>query len=214
MSEFTPASCNCGAVLPPDARFCHKCGRPLYDEPAFVEEAPAPPPPQLVAAPVAPPAIGFHNPVAVRVGLLSAALASLLGIIPLPLAPFWMLVRLLASGFFAVYLYQRRTGALLTLREGARLGWITGVFSFLMATILLTVSVVSIVGGPGLASFYKEQLSSSNFPGIDLNEAMRVLESPAALSMILLFSLFFLFLFFAFVPMLGGLMGAKVMEKE
>lgn len=202
--------------MPPDARFCHKCGKPQREEP--IPETPRAEPPRPVLAepretPPRPP-VGFHNPVAVRVGLVSAAIGSLLGAIPLPLAPFWMLVRLVASGFFSVYLYQRRTGSTVTVREGARLGWITGVFSFLMATVLLTISVVTIASSQGLAAFYKEQLGSQSFPGVNVEEALRMLESPGMVSMILLISLFFLFLFFSFLPALGGIMGAKVMEKE
>ena len=37
MSEF----CTCGAELPPDALFCHKCGKPQREISAHVEEEPA-----------------------------------------------------------------------------------------------------------------------------------------------------------------------------
>ena len=30
-TEVVPEYCTCGAQLPPDARFCHKCGKPQYD---------------------------------------------------------------------------------------------------------------------------------------------------------------------------------------
>src|SRR5436305_1359982 len=54
--------CTCGAQLPPDARFCHKCGKPQYDYPGLeteaVAQAPTPPPPP-------PPEISFRNGTAV-----------------------------------------------------------------------------------------------------------------------------------------------------
>src|SRR5579872_904608 len=69
-----PDVCTCGATLPPDARFCHKCGKPQREEDVQVEEQPiivaAPPPP--VAA--EPPPISFRNRLALRVGLMTGAL--------------------------------------------------------------------------------------------------------------------------------------------
>ena len=67
-----PEFCSCGAQLPPDARFCHKCGKPQRaeilveeePEPTAIQEARLPPP----SAPT-PAALNFRNPVAVRVGL-------------------------------------------------------------------------------------------------------------------------------------------------
>ena len=32
-TEIVLEFCTCGAQLPPDARFCHKCGKPQYDYP-------------------------------------------------------------------------------------------------------------------------------------------------------------------------------------
>src|ERR1044071_8323555 len=69
-TEVVPEFCTCGARLPEDARFCHKCGKPQRDEPLMVEEARPPPPfPRDVPVVLAPP-IGFHNGPAVRIGLL------------------------------------------------------------------------------------------------------------------------------------------------
>ena len=42
-TEIVPEFCTCGAQLPPDARFCHKCGKPQYDYPGVEEPEPAPP---------------------------------------------------------------------------------------------------------------------------------------------------------------------------
>ena len=72
-----PDICTCGAVLVPDARFCHKCGRPLRDD-APVEVTPVverfpvnfTPPPQLAT-------LGFQNPVALRAALAAAWTAAL-----------------------------------------------------------------------------------------------------------------------------------------
>ena len=50
--------------------------------------------------------------------------------IPIPLVWLRLPIAFVAAGFLAVYLYSRRTGQMLSLRSGARMGWITGIFSF------------------------------------------------------------------------------------
>ncbi len=37
-----PDFCTCGAQLPPDALFCHKCGKPQREIAPVAAEAPAP----------------------------------------------------------------------------------------------------------------------------------------------------------------------------
>ena len=71
-----PEFCTCGAQLPPDALFCHKCGKPQRDivtpeiepntYPAAVEASVAPPPPAPRLQPLP---LNFHNPIAVRIAL-------------------------------------------------------------------------------------------------------------------------------------------------
>src|SRR5271165_1137680 len=111
--------CSCGAYPPEDARFCHKCARPLSEEDhahlsqLAAEAAPVPanvlvePPPLPV---VAASNINFHNPRAVTVSILVAALTLLL-MVPLamvlpPVLPFVFC----AGGFLATFLYTRRSG--------------------------------------------------------------------------------------------------------
>ena len=208
--------------MPEDARFCHKCGKPQFEEPLAGEppevedEAPPPPPQPAPAAPETPPGISFRNRLAVRTGLFTAAAASLLTWVPLPmfLNLVWLTVCLTGAGFFAVYLYRRRTGEELSARMGARMGWITGVFCFLIATVFYTITVIAISAGGGLANFYREQLAGEAAPGMDVEELVSVLETPAGLASVLFFTLIVLFLFFTLLPTLGGAMGAKVLEKE
>src|SRR5579884_504964 len=77
-TEIVPGYCTCGAKLPEDARFCHKCGKPQRDEPLLAELAAPPPPPPQPAAPPPPPPISFRNRAAVRSALLSGVLAVVL----------------------------------------------------------------------------------------------------------------------------------------
>ncbi len=216
-TETVPEYCSCGVQLPPDARFCHKCGRPQYDDPALETEAEpqvvtiAPP---VIAAP--PPEINFHNTAAVRVGFLAAGIASLLITVPLPavFAMGWLLVWLLASGFLAVWLYRRRTGQELSVRSGMRMGWITGIFCFVIATLFFTISVLTISSKGGLAAFYREQFSARGAVDANVEEFLKVLQNPAGVATVILLSLFFVFIFFTLLPAIGGALGAKVLEKD
>ena len=67
-----PEFCTCGAQLPPDALFCHKCGKPqreiLAPEPPSEEQAAAPPLPPTSRWDSLP--LDFRNAAAVRIGLM------------------------------------------------------------------------------------------------------------------------------------------------
>ena len=209
MNEF----CTCGAQLPPDARFCHKCGKPQGDY------VPAPEPDwsarREVAAPVPEPARlpAFHNPVAVRAGLLAASLAALLNMVPLVSYgfPIW----LFAAGFFAVYIFERRTGMPLTVKQGARMGWITGVLSFAISTVFFTLAMISLAGrSGGLAAMYRERLEGMSVPDQSVREAIEMLQSPAGLTVVIIGSLTFVFVMITVICTLGGALGAKVLDKS
>ena len=206
-----PDFCTCGVQLPPDARFCHKCGKPQYDYPALGEEIeqPAPPP---VAVPVLAqaPEISFHNRLAVRIGFLAALTAVIVSQIPLPFPLLRVLFAFLAAGFLAVFLYSRRTGQMLSMRSGARMGWITGIFSFTLIGVLFTVTMVAFSNQGDLQKVFRSQLPT--------NDATKVftdaLSDPANLAAFILLSLIILFVMLTALPMIGGVLGAKVLEKE
>src|SRR6516164_5014154 len=141
-TEIVPEYCTCGAKLPEDARFCHKCGKPQRDEPLLVEEEHVPPP-LPVAVPRIPP-IGLTNGLAVRIALLGGALSLALSVISGEvLAPGVSLIWLVAAGFVCVLLYRRRTGQRLTVLHGAHLGWICGLFVFTIMVVLFAASILS-----------------------------------------------------------------------
>ncbi|MEQ1948388.1 MAG: zinc ribbon domain-containing protein [Bryobacteraceae bacterium] len=215
-----PERCTCGAQLPPDALFCHKCGKPQREdllqreeETERAEEAIASqpaaefvPPPLPQAAPLP---IGLKNTVAVRVALFAGVLclvaSMLLGQVPglqilAMLAP-------AASGFLAVHLYRKRTGQCLSMVSGARLGWISGLFGFILITILFTIFSV-MLSQPELADAIRQQAEQRNRP-----EMMQVIEefrSPEAIAKTLAAT----FLLFTLLPAFGGTLGAKLLNRD
>jgi hypothetical protein len=171
---------------------------------------------ELAKAPPAVAPVGFGNPQAVRIGLVVALLSFvalvLSGNVMVPavsgvgfaLPIFW----LAGAGFLSVYLYHRRTGQSLTLGGGAHMGWMTGLFSFVIVLVLLTTIVVA-VSDPTMAS---KLLADMKARGADVSaEAMfEAFRNPSSIVEIVLLS----FVLFTLFPTLGGALGAKFLGRS
>ena len=206
MSEF----CTCGAELAPDSLFCHKCGKPqraVVAEPEPETPAEVVPPPRVPEAAPQPPPINFHNLVAVRIAFVVAPVAFLLSGIPAVNLVLWI-----AAGFLAVFFHRRRTGVLLSVRAGVRLGWITGVFMFAITTVIFTLTVVPMAANGGITALFRQQLKNPTDPNVQ--EALRLLETAPGLFAILLVMLFMLFVFITLLSMAGGALGSKFVGRN
>jgi hypothetical protein len=208
-----PERCTCGAQLPPDALFCHKCGKPQRED--LIEVTPEPevefaPPPLPLPVPEMPPAdISFRNRLAVRAALFagSVCLVASMLIGQLPGLQVVAMLAPAASGFLAVHLYRRRTGEKLSLSNGARLGWISGLFGFVIITVLFTIFSV-MLAQPELADAVREQASQRNRP--EMVQVMEEFRSPAAIVKTLAAT----FLLFSLLPAFGGTLGAKLLNRD
>jgi hypothetical protein len=196
-----PEFCSCGAQLPPDALFCHKCGKPQreilapeVETHAAAEVLPLPPLAQPAAV-----AMSFRNTAAVRIALMVAATATILGF-------FLPFLNWLAAGFFAVFFYRRRTGLLLNVSAGVRMGWITGVLAFVLSAISFTIQVV-----PNLSNLIQERLK--NLPGQDpalVQQMARFFQSGPGMATAVMFSLAAMFILITMLSMAGGALAAKL----
>jgi hypothetical protein len=165
-------------------------------EPALVQEAP--------------PRIGFSNAQAVGVALFAWVLTFLLSVIasilrlPQVLSVLW----LPAGGFISVLLYRRRTGQRLTVRNGARLGWICGLFGFIMAILALAALVMGL-SDPSVASNLERQLEANGIPAATVSQMLDVFRSPSGIAGIVLT----FFVMFSLLPAFGGALGAKLLNR-
>ena len=202
-TEDVPDFCTCGAQLPPDARFCHKCGKPQWEEPVALEETPdvaeeilsaAPPPPLPESEPVT-----LRNRYAVR----SALLASLAAFVLLaPLGALGLLA-LIAGGAFAVFLYHRSTRQPVSVANGARLGWITGLFMFVLLLLMFTASVA--LEPTFFSDMEKQLMENSTMPQAELQQALQMLRTPLGIGAMVLG----MFLSATLPTALGGAISAK-----
>jgi hypothetical protein len=200
--------CTCGAVLPDDARFCHKCGKPQFEEsvdPINSEQAS-----EVVGTPPEPPTrshapqtgISFKNSRAVVISLVVAA-GAMVCFFPIALlAPPLFPVFLCAVGFVAVRVYKGRSPESLSTSAGARLGWMTGLWIFLVCAVFLALSAI-MVASPELW----RQLQDT-WARIPQAAPLTTLSQHDFLVRLLVMFPFFFFLF-TFLPGLGGILGAK-----
>ena len=205
MAEY----CTCGAQLPPDALFCHKCGKPqreiltpeveanAYPAAVSMEAPPPPPPPGPEPLPM-----NFHNPIAVRIALLAAVSSTLLSIV-VPILS-W-----LAAGFFAVYFYCRKTGFRLDVNAGVKIGWITGLMAYAFSAIVFAAEQLPDALSGHLGKNILEQMKNSPFQDpATLQQMTHVIQTQPG--MVMLFALGALFVFVTFLSMVGGALGAKL----
>jgi hypothetical protein len=202
-----PEFCTCGAQLPPDARFCHKCGKPQREEIAVepVEVFAPPQPPLVEAVPLQ--ALSFRNPVALRVGLLAAGLLCLMMMIPG--VNYGAVVWWLGAGYLSVWIYKRRTGQRLNVRSGARMGWITGVISCALLTLLFAFFLLAIRQMGGLDAI-RDGLKDFAFQQGSVDEALKMLQDPSRM----LRSLIATFIMLTLTCTAGGALGAKMLGKD
>jgi hypothetical protein len=191
-----------------DALFCHRCGKAQRELISAVPEdhvaAPVLPPPPSV---IIPPAVGFSNSLAVRMCFLVASVASVLD--AMPVLQLFCIIWSVTAGFVAVVLYRRATGIPLNIREGARMGWITGVLNSLILTVLTTISVAS--NSAELNAAFREQVRAKapNDPA-----AMAMLENPYVLAVGIVFMLFLIFVFVTGACVAGGALGARILRDD
>ena len=218
-SEPMADTCSCGAQLPPDSLFCNKCGKPQREIAAPEVERniyaanPAPEAVSLPPAPVepkpAPLPLNFANPIAVRIALMAAVGATAL----------FFLVPILnwsAAGFFAVFLYCRKTGTPLDVSAGVKIGWITGLLTYGFAAIVFTATLIPDAISGKLASTMLDGMknfSTSQDPAM-VAQMTQLLQSTQGMVMLLLFALAFLFVFVTCLSMAGGALGAKLVGRH
>lgn len=191
------------------------CGRPQREDLAQLElgETAAH---QVGAAPAKEPrkgvsGVSFGNPDVIRATYPVAVVAAVLGSVP-ALSLFCFLWYP-AAGFASVYLYRRRTGIFLTPAEGAKMGAIAGLLVFAISLLVLTIGFL-FGGGADFTAALRAAVEQSGRSAELQRKVLQLIENPATLALMLMIGLFVRLIATAGFTMLGGALGAKVLEKE
>ena len=201
-----PSSCSCGAPLPDDARFCHRCGKPQWEQDAAFTSAPEPPRVTATAPPPAPVSglshVTLGNPLVLRTSLLVATLTAMIEMIP-----FVSLIAPILGGFFTVSLYQRRSGVGGFVGDGAKLGWLTAVFNAILLTILISATI-------SFSGFNMDAVRDQMRHQAFSPEQLQMVNSPWFLAFIVLFGWLVLFAFSSLLHIAGGALGARFARQK
>lgn len=166
------------------------------------------PVPQVTAPPVPPPpAVSFRNGAAVRIGLVSAVLMVVLIALPLP-APLDLLRMPFAfgGGWFAVWRWSRRTRQKLSMLDGARLGWIVGVFAFVFIACVTTIVLLIMLSPETMAEIKRQAPNATTQAAIEAMQKMGPGELIAGLAGV--------FVFLTALPTIGGAVTARLLNRE
>lgn len=215
--------CDCGFEIPYRASFCPGCGKPLTleaRERERIANAFQRPEEQEETEPVSS-EITFGTPGVLRACYWSAALGAIL--ISLPSAILLCFLIYPATGFYSVHSYRRQTKKKVSLRGGAKLGFLTGTITF--ALLLILMAIVSIVPGPEPTTESASSGMSATFDQLEkmfqeegrqdlVTQLREVRRNPTALALMVVMSLMFLFGLTTAFTTVGGALGAKVLEKD
>ena len=158
------------------------------------------------------PPISFSNLVAVRACYWNAVIAALFSNLPWTagLSFLWFL----SAGLFSVAAYRRRTGLILDVRDGLRLGRIAGAITFAMWLVLFSVQVMALEGG--FSTVIEEQARVMREAG--QTEQADMLEEaagePTALALGLLLAIVLVLGLTVGLASLGGALGAKILARR
>ena len=199
---FMPKICTCGTTLPDDARFCYRCGRPQFEEAVPEQSEPVLPIEKEREAAPRIGVVGFGDPLALRTALLVAGLTTLLQVTPL------FIVAPAIGGFLVVFLYMRRTGRLLTPRDGAKLGWMSAVLNLVPLTLVNALAVLLSKGA--ILTALREQIRAKySDPAIQ-----QMASSPVVIAIAFFLMWIFMFGFSSLLHVTSGALTARVMRRR
>jgi hypothetical protein len=136
---------------------------------------------------------------------LAVAAGALLGIaIAALLSPLLAPLVLCAAGVIAAMLYKDQSVEPLSPAAGARLGWMTGLWLFIVVVICLTIVGLSLVS-PGGRELLKSVPANA--------EVAKMLDNPHDFLVNLPIGIIQTFLMVTLLPGLGGMLGAKLVTR-
>ena len=91
----------------------------------------------------------------------------------------------------------------------SRLGWISGLFGFLLATLIMGLFALALTN-PDLANEVREQMKAQPGRAQEIDQVINILHEPTKM----LSSVVAMFAEFTLLPTLGGVLCAKLLERK
>jgi hypothetical protein len=114
-----------------------------------------------------------------------------------------------------VHSYRRRTSRKPELREGAKLGFMTGVITFTLSLILLAASSLLPDSGGIMGGFRRMQEEFEKGGQTQVAEQLgKLMAEPSALAIVVVIGLVVSFVFTAGFATLGGAFAARLLSKD
>ena len=128
--------------------------------------------------------VDFRNRVVLKSCLLAACFSLIFGVLLSPvgsgvLFPFV----LFGGGWIASYLYCRNSAQPINARSGAALGWIAGLFTFLILLVLITLLFMTLAGNPEFVQMLKENSGKYGARAEDMNQLLDLPKHPDRLAL-------------------------------
>lgn len=201
--------CTCGAYLPEGARFCHKCGRPLFEEDAARLAALEPAPAPAAASAALPPRvsrIGFGNVQAVLITMAVAAISLIALCAAAVIAPVLGPLVLCAAGFAATKIYKSRSTETVSPGSGAYLGLMTGLWLFLVVAFCAGITSVYVSSPEG------RDMMKAAMP--KMPEIAKLLDNPHQFVMSIIEGLIPTFFIATISAAFGGMLAARTSARR
>jgi len=125
-------------------------------------------------------------------------------------SPAVMIIAPPITGLLAVVLLVRRAGHSLTAIEGARQGWISGLFFFIICLVLMTLLFLFVVNNPEVIPLIREQAKAKGTLTPDAAKVFDEMQQPGVFAGSLLMATLFLFVSFTALASLGGMVGSRL----
>ena len=94
------------------------------------------------------------------------------------------------------------------------MGWITGIFCFVIFLVTTTIKFIAVSLDKGLPQFFKDELSQRSAKSADMDQLIKALQTPEGLGAFLFILIAFMFVVFTILPTIGGAIGSKFSERD
>lgn len=161
-------------------------------------------------------AVGLQSGPSVRAALSAAAIMFVpaLALMQISGMQIMLLLGVLLTGLLGVVLFSRRTGRTLTPIEGARQGWISGLFFFLITLVLITLAFVLISSNGEVIPQIREQLKAQGSLTPEATKALELMQQPGLFAGGILVTMVLSFVLFTSMSSLGGMLGARLLTRR